>query len=137
MGVITLTLSLTAGIPDVPAIAWVRPNTDNTPTFRVTVTGEDGDGSYIQYGTSAIFAGATEVVTGLTSAILATGYYDYITPELADGTYYIRARNSRLHSSGVSFFSDWSNTDSETISYSFDGTFNFANDENSMYVGAL
>jgi hypothetical protein len=103
-----------AGAPiTAPTLAWDEEADDATADFLIGFdsTVQAGDVVRLQHADNEAFAAATDTTDTLDAAEAAARQVAMALPELANGTYYARARIKR--GSGAS--SPWSNVETVTI----------------------
>lgn len=108
MTIISVTAAMTIGRPPAPSVSTTSLDTSDTKIIHLTVTGLAGDIVDVELSDSIGFGTilhSTSVT--VTAGILSSGH-DWTTAVLDDGTYYIRARQRRLHPSTIPVYSAYS-----------------------------
>ena len=111
--------------PAAPVLTWDTDGTDNTPTFTADfddtlvwsageIDGSNYDVIHLEWDTDSGFGSVDSDSNTLDAAEILAGEVAFTTGTLADGTWYARCRHEHVVA-GVSHFSPWSNTVSQTI----------------------
>lgn len=111
--------------PDAPVLTWDTDGTDNTPSFTGdfddtmvhdagSIDGSNYDVIHLEWDTDSGFGSVDNDSNTLDAAEILAGEVAFTTGTLADGLWYARCRHEHVVA-GVSHFSPWSNTVSQTI----------------------
>lgn len=100
-----------------PTLTWDGDTADVTPDFTITLdaTAAVNDGIYLQYSATSDFASVTELTDTLDAGEVAGLSVSMATADLAEGTWYFRAKHTRPV---PAISSDWSATETVTIALS-------------------